>query len=68
MTITIIDDNGRTYEKVLPVRKSGNTPEVAINAALHMFQEVYTPYHVSYVLKRHMDPELFQHATGNIMY
>lgn len=61
MIITIIDDNGQTYSKVLPTGKTGNSPVSAINAALHLFQDVYTPFHVSSVLARELDPELFQH-------
>ena len=56
MKITI-ENNGEVYSTTM----SGNSvsPEEAINKTLYLFQEIYTPYHVSYVLRKYLDPNLF---------
>ncbi len=55
MKVTI-ENNGEVYSTEI----SGNSvnPETAINQTLLLFQQVYTPYHVSFVLRHHLDPSL----------
>ncbi len=55
MTITI-ENNGEKYVEQL----NGSTidPVVAVNTTLHLLQQIYTPYHISYVLRHRLDQSL----------
>lgn len=56
MTITI-ENNGEKY--VERIDSSTIDPAIAVNAALHLFQQIYTPYHISFVLRHYLDQSLF---------
>ena len=57
MQITIIDDNGQKYEKVLSNGRKGVGPEEAIRCSLQLLSSVFTPGHINYVLRKHIFPD-----------
>lgn len=54
MHIIIVDDNGLKHEEVISNGKKGIGPDIAIRTTLRLFQQIYPPGYVNYILRNIM--------------
>ena len=59
----MIENNGEKFVEQL----NGNSidPAIAVNAALHLLQQVYTPFHIGYVLRHNLDQSLLSMSNSH---